>query len=143
MHDSKHVNTGKTHRKTNEEINKPNCTVQYTQVNGVDHADQYLSYYSILRKTVKWSEKVLLFLLNGALFNSFLIYKTLNKGLKEQKHKKFLHEVTRNWITEQRGTWHIPTVMTTMLCHHRRDLPQAGQQRTHWEDCRGILVTTS
>jgi hypothetical protein len=46
-------------------------------------------------------KKVLLFLLNCALFNSFLIYKTLNKGLKEQKYKKFLHEVTRNWITER------------------------------------------
>jgi hypothetical protein len=30
-----------------------------------------------------------------------LIYKTLNKGLKEQKYKKFLHEVARNWITER------------------------------------------
>jgi hypothetical protein len=46
---------------------------------GVDYADQYLSYYSIVRKTVKWSKKVVLFLLNCVLFNSFLIYKTLNK----------------------------------------------------------------
>jgi hypothetical protein len=32
--------------------------------------------------------------------NLFLIYKTLNKGLKEQKYKKLPHEVARNWITE-------------------------------------------
>jgi hypothetical protein len=63
---------------------------------GVDCADQYLSYYSILRKMVKWSKKVLLFRLNCASFNLFLIYKTLNKGLKEQKYKKFLHEFARN-----------------------------------------------
>jgi hypothetical protein len=30
-----------------------------------------------------------------------LIYKTLNKGLKEQKYQKFLHEVARNWIMER------------------------------------------
>jgi hypothetical protein len=46
-------------------------------------------------------KKAVLFLLNCALFNSFLIYKTLNKGLKEQKYKKLLHEVARNWITER------------------------------------------
>jgi len=51
---------------------------------GVDHADQYLSYYSVDRKTVKWSKKVVLFLLNCTLFNSILVYKTLKKGTKIQ-----------------------------------------------------------
>jgi hypothetical protein len=101
IHDSKHVNTGQTDRKTNEEINKPNRIAQYNKyIKRVDRADQYFSYYSILRKTVKWSKKVVLFLLNCASFNSFLIYQTLNKGLKGQKYKTFLHEVTRNWNTE-------------------------------------------
>jgi hypothetical protein len=68
---------------------------------GVDRADQYLSYNSIVRKTVKWSKKVVLFLLNCALFNSFLMYETLNKGKRKQKYKKFLHKVARNWIMER------------------------------------------
>jgi len=38
---------------------------------GVGRADQYLSYYSFLRKSVKWSKKVVLYLLNCALFNAF------------------------------------------------------------------------
>jgi hypothetical protein len=68
-----------------EQINKPNCIVQYSKyMKGVDHADQYLSYYSVDRKTVKWSKKVVLFLLNCTLFNSILVYKTLNKGTKIQ-----------------------------------------------------------
>jgi hypothetical protein len=50
---------------------------------------------------VKWSKKVVLFLLNCVLFNSFLKYKTLNKGTREQKYKKFLHKLTRDWIVEQ------------------------------------------
>jgi len=45
---------------------------------GVDKADQYLSYYSVLLKTVKWSITVLLYLLNFALFNAFFVYRTLN-----------------------------------------------------------------
>jgi hypothetical protein len=101
IHDSKHVNTGKLDRKTSGEINKPICIVQYNKyMKDADRAHQYLRYHSIVIKMVKWSKKVVLFLLNCALFNSFLIYKTLNKGLKEQKYKKFLHEVARNWITE-------------------------------------------
>ena len=87
----------------NDEISsKPNCVVQYNKyMKGVYCADQYLSYYSIVRKPVKSSKKAVLFLLNCALFNSFLMSKTLNKGTRVQKYKKFLHEVTRNRITEQ------------------------------------------
>jgi len=60
-------------RKTNMEIKKPYAFVQYNKfIKGIDRADQYLSFYSVLRKTVKWSKKVVLYLLNCALFNTFL-----------------------------------------------------------------------
>jgi len=36
----------------------PYALAQYNKLmKGVDRADQYLSYYSVLRKTVKWSKK--------------------------------------------------------------------------------------
>jgi len=43
-----------------EEVKKnPICIFQYNMfMKGVDRADQYLSYYSLLRKTVKWPKKV-------------------------------------------------------------------------------------
>jgi hypothetical protein len=86
IHDSEHIHTGKKDRKTNDEICKPNCVVQYNKyMKGVDHVDQYLSYYSIVRQRVKWSKKVVLFLLNCTSVNSFLMYKTLNKGTKIQE----------------------------------------------------------
>ena len=86
IHDSEHVHTGKKDRKTNEEISKPNRVVQYNKyMKGVDRADQYFSYYSVVRKTMKWSKNVVLFLLNCALFNSFLMYKLPNKGTKIQE----------------------------------------------------------
>ena len=65
---------------------------------GVDRADQYLSYYSILRKSVKWSKKVVLYLLNCALFNAFRVYRTLTN--KRIRYKNFLHEAARSWISE-------------------------------------------
>jgi len=50
----------------------------------IDRADQYLSYYSVLRKTVKWSKKVVRYLLNCAFFNAFFVYRTLNTKIKSK-----------------------------------------------------------
>jgi response regulator RpfG family c-di-GMP phosphodiesterase len=93
IHDLEHVHTGKKDQKTYEEISKLNCVVQYKYIRGVDHAEHYLNYCSTVRKTVTLSKTVVLFLLNCALFNMCLMYKTLNKGTREQKYKNFLHEV--------------------------------------------------
>jgi len=58
IHDATVVITRRKDRKTNKEIKKPYAVVQYNKfMKGVDRADQYLSYYSVLRKTVKWSKK--------------------------------------------------------------------------------------
>jgi hypothetical protein len=92
------VNTGRKDRKTKMEIKKPYAIVQYNKfMNGVDRADQYLSYYSILRKSVKWLKNVVLYLLNCALFNAFCVYRTLKQKV---RYKNFLHEVERSCISE-------------------------------------------
>ena len=69
---------------------------------GIEGADQYLSYYSVLRKTVKCSKQVVLYLLNFALSNAFFVYRTLNTN-KRAEYKNFLHEVGRSWISEVRN----------------------------------------
>ena len=100
IHEATVVNTGRKDRKTNMEIKKPYAVVQYNKfMKDVDRADQYLSYYSVLRKTVKWLKKVVLYLLNCVLFNAFFVYRTLNTNNKV-KYKNFLHEVGRSWISE-------------------------------------------
>ena len=83
IHDTTIVNTGRKDRKTNVEIKKPCAVVQYNKfMKGTDRADQYSSYYSVLRKTVKWSKKEVLYLLNSVLFNAFFVYRTLNTNKK-------------------------------------------------------------
>jgi len=58
IHDATIVNEGRKDRKTNMEIKKPYALGQYNKfIKGIDRADQYLSFYSVLRKTVKWSRK--------------------------------------------------------------------------------------
>ena len=73
IHDTTIVNKGRKDRKTNTEIKKPYAVGQYNKfIKGIDRADQYLSFYSVLRKSVKWFKKVVLYLLNCAPFNAFL-----------------------------------------------------------------------
>jgi hypothetical protein len=67
VHNSEHVNTGRSIETQNTDINKPKCIAKYNRyMKGVDSADQYLSYYSIVIRTVKCFKKLSLFLLNWA-----------------------------------------------------------------------------
>jgi len=86
IHDATIVNKGGK-RKTNVEIKKPYTVGQYNKfIKGVDRADQYLSYYSVLKKNVKWSKKVVLHLLNCVLFNAiFCVQDTKYKQCKLQE----------------------------------------------------------
>jgi hypothetical protein len=68
---------------------------------GVDRANQYLAYYSLLRKIVKWTKKeVALWPINCALFNSFLVYKNVNPE-STLKYKEFLVQVAKAWATDE------------------------------------------
>jgi len=74
------------------EIKKPYAVVQYSKfMKGIDRVDQYRSYYSVLRKTVKWSKKVISYLLNCALFKAFFMYRTLDTN----KKVKYRNSCTR------------------------------------------------
>jgi hypothetical protein len=80
---------------------KPLCISQYSMfMKGADRANQYLAYYSLLRKTVKWTKKDALWPINCALFNSFLVYKNLNPGSK-LKYKEFLVQLAKAWATDE------------------------------------------
>jgi len=74
IHDTTTVNTGKKDGKTDMEIKKPYAVFHYSKfMKAIGRADQYLSYYSFLRRTVKWSKEVVLYLLNCAVFNAFFV----------------------------------------------------------------------
>jgi hypothetical protein len=64
---------------------------------GVDMADKYLRYYSILRNTVKWPHLYAKLCIPQCNF----VYKTLNPRKKEKKkYKNFLRKVARFQISE-------------------------------------------
>jgi len=80
-------------------IKKPYAVGQYSKfIKGIDRADQYLSYYSVLKKTVKWSNKGGMISAKLCALQHFFLYMTLNRN--KVKYKNFLHEVGRSWISE-------------------------------------------
>lgn len=70
------LNTGKKNRK-GEEIKKPEAVIFYNKnKQGIDISDQMASYYTPLRKTIRWYHKLAFHLLLGtAMVNSLILYK--------------------------------------------------------------------
>lgn len=72
IHSAQMAASGSRSRTSDCPIQKPISIIGYNKyMKGVDCADQYLSYYSIFRKTKKWTKRVVMFFINCALFNSF------------------------------------------------------------------------
>lgn len=74
------------------EITKPTMVCQYNQyMNGVDRCDQYISTYSMQRKTLKWWKKLFFRLIELSIVNSMIVfYKLLPDQLpKSRVHKSY------------------------------------------------------
>lgn len=86
--------------KTRKKIIKPVAVIEYNKyMKDVDRADQYLSYYSILRKTTKWSKKVTVYLFNCTLFNAFVAFNSVQQI--KIRYKTFLRQIAYHWVTNE------------------------------------------
>ena len=58
---------------------------------GVDKLDQLMSYYSFLHKSIKWWRKIFFWILEVAVINSYIIYKSLalQRGERPMSHLAF------------------------------------------------------
>lgn len=100
IHSAEMKESNNVDRVKRQKIIKPNALIDYNKyMKGVDRADQYLSYYSILRKTVKWTKRLAMYIINCAFFNSNVVY----NSTKTQKirYKTFLHDIARQWVTDE------------------------------------------
>lgn len=59
-----------------EPIMEPDSILTYNMhLCGVDRSDQFTSYYTPLRKTLRWYKKIVLHFLDLAMANAYLLYK--------------------------------------------------------------------
>ena len=64
-----------TRRRDAEDIQRPSLISEYNKnMGGVDHLDQYLVYYALGRKTIKWYKRIFWRIIEMALINAFVLY---------------------------------------------------------------------
>ena len=76
------------------------------QKGGVDLSDQLLNYYSFLRKSMKWSRKLLIHLFNLVILNAYILNR--HYGCKKLNHDEFRYHLVNYLIQEGLKSYKIP-----------------------------------
>ena len=67
-----------------QKVMKPKCILAYNKGMGaVDHQDQMLSCFPIMRKVIKGYRKLFFYMSDMALFNTYIMHKTMHSRKKE------------------------------------------------------------
>lgn len=72
---------------TNRDILYSDLLTYFLQMFGTDLSDQYLSYYHILRRSLKWTRKLAFHLFNLAVVNAFILWKKTQNEKKERNEQ--------------------------------------------------------
>ena len=90
LHAGKIIDSSKVNRR-GERVKKPDSVIDYNvHMCGVDRMDQLISYYTPLRKTLKWYRKVVLHHIDLAVVNAYLLYKKLGGTQRQIWFRKHL-----------------------------------------------------
>ena len=122
-----------------EKIRKPEAVFIYNQyMSSVDLTDQFLSSYSFLRRSVKWSKKFFIHCINMVMLNAYMLYKHYAKEKKTHKqfHLDIVKHLLKNAKETPRGALEIPEPANSPLRLIERHFiekipPHAGCKRTH------------
>jgi len=129
IHDATIVSTGSKDRKTNMEIKKPYSVVQCNKfMKGIDRADQYLSFHSLLRKTGKWSKKKT-GTVSAKLCSLQCIFCVEDTKYKQKSKVQELSAQGRKVLDIE-----VSPILMTFNCHRSKQ-HQRGLKRTHQADC--------
>ena len=112
-------------------ILKPTCVPEYNHgMNAVDCLDQNISYYPCIRKTVKWTKKFVIYLMQITLFNSYILYKSVTgSGI---HHLDFLMQVVSAWTTFQ-----VPANLLPPVQESEEEEPESGAEAAAGADADG------
>ena len=123
IHEAVMVETGKTDFFGNK-VEKPEAVYYYCgRMAGVDLSEQLLNYYSFLRKSKKWSRKLLIHQLNLLILNAYILNK--NYGCKKLTHDEYRDRIVKYLLGEGFKNYKIPLppVLNIVLCE--RHFPSA------------------
>ena len=117
---------------------KPNIVRDYNAgMSGIDRSDQMISYYSALRKTIRWPKKVALHIFEMMIHNAYMLYCQQSgskmKGLRSFREKLVLHLLKDSLPSEpntkrRRGGYEIQ--------HYLEYLPATEKKQRPTKPCR-------
>lgn len=130
IHDANMVDTGKVNRETGQIIEKPECIYEYIKkMGGVDLGDQMMTYYSFLRKSQKWSRKLLIHMINMLLMNAFILNSKF--GCRKLSHEDYRDEIVRFLLQDGMRQYNIPLPPVASKKITVREAPHDLQKRLH------------
>jgi len=116
LHTGKMTDSGKVNRRR-ERVNKPDSVIDYNMhMCGVDRMDQLVSYYTPLRKTLKWYRKVVLHHIDLSLVNAYILYKKLGGT---QRQIWFRKQVIRSLLAADDRPADMSQETTSSFVHHK------------------------
>ncbi|CAH1993130.1 unnamed protein product [Acanthoscelides obtectus] len=105
-HTDEQIPTGRKNRQ-GEEVLKPRAIIDYNQdKKGVDISDQMSSYYTCLRKSVKWYKKVIFEIILGTcVVNAWVIHSSHNQAKNKLDMLRFREKLIDGLLsdTEENG----------------------------------------
>ena len=106
IHEAIFVETGKVGRDGNK-IEKPETVYYYcSRMGGVDLSDQLLNYFSFLRKSTKWSQKLLIHLINLVILNAYILNR--HYGLQKMSQDEYRDYLVKYLVHEGLQCFNIP-----------------------------------
>ena len=109
---------------------KPESIISYNNfMCGVDRMDQLMSYYSPLRKTLKWYRKVVLQHLDMAMVNAFILYKKVGGTKAQLKFRKSVIALLLS--SDIRINEDLPQVSDTAAFHHYKSSDPSHLSGSH------------
>ena len=127
-------NTGKMHYASKKDIIKPDVIVEYNaNMGGVDNLRRVIDSYAVQGNGLKWYRKLAELFVEICIYNSYIVYKGLNRG-KTVTHLGFRQILvkemfsyhmfgSRNNISGERGK-HDQQPLRLIEKHFIRTLPQ-------------------
>jgi cob(I)alamin adenosyltransferase len=120
-------------------MKKPYSVVQYSKfMESIGRTDQHLSFYSFLRKTIKWLKKAVLYLLSTALFNAFFCLQN-TKYKQKSKVQELPAQLGRSWISEVQNK--TKSSLMTFNCQRSTTTPRGPKKGPTMQNFLGFQNT--
>lgn len=87
-----------------ENVTKPTVVCRYNEnMGGVDIADQYISTYAFIRKSIKWWRKVFFWLLEAAIVNAFILFNSQQPQNEKVRQRTFRKQLVKQLVGQVRN----------------------------------------